>query len=117
MRASPHQSLLVSVHTGLGAGCLGFPRLPPKLKSSSGDNSGRCHNASDVPLQPYLPDGPATAVATVLALGGEGVAVELGWGKGSLVPAGARAAMEITHFNRPVTSVFRTGGGLPLQGP
>lgn len=93
-------SLCVSQPSGMRAQ---VPLPSPKLKSSSRDNSGSCHNASYVPLSPYLP-GLCSCPCP---------------GEDSLVPFLAKAAeesgaVEITHFNRPVTSVFRTCGGLLL---
>ncbi|MED6248158.1 hypothetical protein ATANTOWER_027889 [Ataeniobius toweri] len=78
-----------------------------KLKTSSGDNSGSCHIASYVPLSFYLP-GFSLCYPSLYP------------GEDSLVRILAKAAdksraAEITHFNRPVKSVFRTCGGLLLQ--
>lgn len=51
--------LLHYVYLGLCAspplGMIAQVPLPSKLKTSSGDNSGSCHNASYVRLSPYLP--------------------------------------------------------------
>lgn len=47
---------------------LRFHRPSLKFKSSSGDNSGSCYNASYVPLSPYLP-GLLRPAAPVRALG------------------------------------------------
>lgn len=86
------------------------PLPPPKLKSSSGDNSGSCHNSSYVPLSPYLP-GLLHPCCSHPYPREDGLVPIL------VTAAEESRAAEITHFNRPVTSVFRTCGGLPLQAP